>query len=169
MDTVSGGNLHNLLTVVAQLSLQYDSRMPDTDPTSADAEWKKIQQNTFTRWCNEHLKCVNQYIYNLETDLCDGLKLIALLQVLSHKKLPRHTKKPVFKPQKIENVSIALKFIEDENIRLVNIGKRVHYLRLYSQKSISSLSWLELIDGTGNDRMFRSYTAYGPVGGSERS
>ena len=97
--------------------------MPDHDPTAADAEWKKIQQNTFTRWCNEHLKCVNQYIYNLETDLCDGLKLIALLQVLSHKKLPRHNKKPVFKSQKIENVSIALKFIEDENIRLVNIGK----------------------------------------------
>lgn len=97
--------------------------MPDNDPTAADAEWKKIQQNTFTRWCNEHLKCVNQYIYNLETDLCDGLKLISLLQVLSQKKLPRHTKKPVFKSQKVENVSIALKFIEDENIRLVNIGK----------------------------------------------
>jgi filamin len=97
--------------------------MPETDPTAADAEWKKIQQNTFTRWSNEHIKCVNQYIYNLETDLCDGLKLIALLQVLSQKKPPRHNKKPVFKSQKIENVSIALKFIEDENIRLVNIGK----------------------------------------------
>jgi filamin len=59
--------------------------MPD-DPTVTDAEWKKIQQNTFTRWCNEHLKNANLYIYNLETDLCDGLKLLALLQVLSHKK-----------------------------------------------------------------------------------
>lgn len=97
--------------------------MPDTDPTSADAEWKKIQQNTFTRWCNEHLKCVNKYIYNLETDLVDGLKLIALLQVLSHKKITRFNKKPSFRPQKIENISIALKFIESENIRLVNIGK----------------------------------------------
>lgn len=97
--------------------------MPYTDPTSADAEWKKIQQNTFTRWCNEHLKCVNKYIYNLETDLCDGLKLIGLLQVLSHKKLPRHNKKPTFQSQKIENVSIALTFIEKENIRLVNIGE----------------------------------------------
>lgn len=95
--------------------------MPDTDPTSADAEWKKIQQNTFTRWCNEHLKCVNKYIYNLETDLVDGLKLIALLQVLSHKKISRFNKKPSFRPQKLENISIALKFIESENIRLVNI------------------------------------------------
>ena len=103
--------------------LQLDVKMPYTDPTSADAEWKKIQQNTFTRWCNEHLKCVNKYIYNLETDLCDGLKLIGLLQVLSHKKLPRHNKKPTFQSQKIENVSIALTFIEKENIRLVNIGE----------------------------------------------
>ena len=98
--------------------------MPYTDPTSADAEWKKIQQNTFTRWCNEHLKCVNKYIYNLETDLCDGLKLIGLLQVLSHKKLPRYNKKPTFQSQKMENVSIALKFIrERENIRFVNVGE----------------------------------------------
>ncbi|XP_057297037.1 filamin-B-like isoform X3 [Hydractinia symbiolongicarpus] len=95
-------------------------KMPD-DPTSTDAEWKRIQQNTFTRWCNEHLKCVNLYIHNLETDLCDGLKLIALLQVLSHKKIARYNKKPTFRPQKIENVAIALKFIEDEQIKLVNI------------------------------------------------
>jgi len=94
--------------------------MPD-DPTATDAEWKKIQQNTFTRWCNEHLRNVNLYIYNLETDLCDGLKLLALLQVLSHKKIRRFNKKPSFRPQKIENIAIALKFIEDEKIKLVNI------------------------------------------------
>lgn len=27
-----------------------------------DAIWKRIQQNTFTRWANEHLKTVNKYI-----------------------------------------------------------------------------------------------------------
>ena len=96
--------------------------MPD-DPTSSDAEWKKIQQNTFTRWCNEHLKVVNLYIYNLETDLCDGLKLIALLQALSHKRIAKYNKKPTFRPQKIENIAIALKFVEDEDIKLVNIGE----------------------------------------------
>ncbi|XP_066922248.1 filamin-A-like isoform X11 [Clytia hemisphaerica] len=94
--------------------------MPD-DPTAVDAEWKRIQQNTFTRWCNEHLKCANFYIYDIEKDLSDGLKLIALLQVLSHKKISRYNKKPTFRPQKLENIAIALKFIEDENIKLVNI------------------------------------------------
>ena len=96
--------------------------MSDTNPTSPDA-WRKIQQNTFTRWCNEHLKCVKKYIYNLETDLGDGLTLIALLQVLSHKEIKRYNKKPLSRPQKLENIFIALKFIESENIRLVNIGE----------------------------------------------
>ena len=106
------------------MSLQASSFLLD-DPTSGDAEWKKIQQNTFTRWCNEHLKCVNQYIYSLETDFSDGLKLISLLQVLSHKRIPRYNKKPTFPPQKRENVAIALKFIEQEQIKLVNIGEPV--------------------------------------------
>ena len=99
-----------------------DIRKSD-DPTAVDAEWKKIKQNTFTRWCNEHLKHVNMCIYNLEKDLNDGLKLIALLQVLSHKKIKRYNKRPSFRPQKLENIAIALRFIENEQIKLVNIGK----------------------------------------------
>uniref|UniRef100_A0A8B9MRI0 Calponin-homology (CH) domain-containing protein n=1 Tax=Accipiter nisus TaxID=211598 RepID=A0A8B9MRI0_9AVES len=54
-----------------------------------DAPWKRIQQNTFTRWCNEHLKCVQKRVGNLQTDLGDGLRLIALLEVLSQKKMGR--------------------------------------------------------------------------------
>lgn len=89
-----------------------------------DAQWKKIQQNTFTRWANEHLKTVEKHIGNLETDLCDGLRLITLIEVLSGKRLPKHNKKPSFRSQKLENVSVALKFLqEDEGIRIVNIGE----------------------------------------------
>ncbi|GFN93507.1 filamin-a [Plakobranchus ocellatus] len=95
--------------------------MDDQDPTSADAEWKKIQQNTFTRWVNDKLKTINEYVYNVETDLSDGILLIKLLEVLSHKKLRRYVKRPTFKAQRLENASVALKFIEDESIRLVNI------------------------------------------------
>lgn len=87
-----------------------------------DAPWKKIQQNTFTRWANEHLKLVNRRIDDLQWDLSDGLNIIALVEVLSHKKLPRHNKKPMFRSQKLENVSVALDFLENvEHIRLVNI------------------------------------------------
>ncbi|XP_039556634.1 filamin-A-like, partial [Passer montanus] len=60
------------------------AEMPATEKDLAeDAPWKRIQQNTFTRWCNEHLKCVQKRVGNLQTDLGDGLRLIALLEVLS--------------------------------------------------------------------------------------
>ncbi|ENN74330.1 hypothetical protein YQE_09300, partial [Dendroctonus ponderosae] len=93
-----------------------------------DAQWKKIQQNTFTRWANEHLKTVSKHIGNLETDLSDGLRLISLIEVLANKRLPKHTKKPSFRSQKLENVSVALKFLQDdEGIRIVNIEAKLDF------------------------------------------
>lgn len=88
-----------------------------------DAQWKRIQQNTFTRWANEHLKTIDKNIGSLETDLSDGLRLIALIEVLSQKRMPKHNKRPTFRSQKLENVSVALKFLEDEGIKIINIGK----------------------------------------------
>lgn len=88
-----------------------------------DAQWKRIQQNTFTRWANEHLKIINSNINNLETDLSDGLRLIALIEILSQKRMPKYNKRPTFRSQKLENVSVALKFLEVEGIRIVNIGE----------------------------------------------
>lgn len=90
-----------------------------------NAQWKLIQKNTFTRWTNEHLKVVNKHIGDLETDLSDGLRLIALVEVLSGKAfVHKYTRRPTLRPQKLENVTMALRFLErDEGIRLVNIGQ----------------------------------------------
>lgn len=103
--------------------------MPATEKDLAeDAPWKKIQQNTFTRWCNEHLKCVSKRIANLQTDLSDGLRLIALLEVLSQKKMHRkHNQRPTFRQMQLENVSVALEFLDRESIKLVSIGEGVGY------------------------------------------
>ncbi|XP_076844602.1 filamin B a isoform X2 [Brachyhypopomus gauderio] len=100
--------------------------MPATEKDLAeDAPWKKIQQNTFTRWCNEHLKCVNKRIADLQLDLSDGLRLIALLEVLSQKKMYRkYHPRPTFRQMKLENVSVALEFLDRENIRLVSIDSK---------------------------------------------
>ncbi|XP_043944575.1 filamin-C isoform X3 [Protopterus annectens] len=103
-----------------------DDEMPATEKDLAeDAPWKKIQQNTFTRWCNEHLKCVNKHIGDLQRDLTDGLRLIALLEVLSQKKMYRkyHTR-PNFRQMKLENVSVALEFLDREHIKLVSIDSK---------------------------------------------
>uniref|UniRef100_A0AAR2JI04 Calponin-homology (CH) domain-containing protein n=1 Tax=Pygocentrus nattereri TaxID=42514 RepID=A0AAR2JI04_PYGNA len=100
--------------------------MPATEKDLAeDAPWKKIQQNTFTRWCNEHLKCLNKKIGDLQRDLSDGLKLIGLLEVLSQKKMYRkYHARPNFRQMKLENVSVALEFLEREHIKLVSIDSK---------------------------------------------
>ncbi|KAG7281052.1 hypothetical protein CRUP_016684 [Coryphaenoides rupestris] len=103
-----------------------DDEMPATEKDLAeDAPWKKIQQNTFTRWCNEHLKCVNKSIGDLQREFGDGLKLISLLEVLSQKKMYRkHHVRPNFRQMKLENVSVALEFLDRERIKLVSIGEQ---------------------------------------------
>lgn len=100
--------------------------MPATEKDLAeDAPWKKIQQNTFTRWCNEHLKCVNKRLANLQTDLGDGLRLISLLEVLSQKKMFRkYNQRPTFRQMQLENVSVALEFLDKESIKLVSIDSK---------------------------------------------
>ncbi|XP_061423004.1 filamin-A-like [Lethenteron reissneri] len=100
--------------------------MPATDRDLAeDAPWKKIQQNTFTRWCNEHLKCVNKRLGDLQKDFSDGLRLIALLEVLSQKRMYRkHNPRPTFRQMQLENVSVALEFLDKENIKLVSIDSQ---------------------------------------------
>lgn len=112
------------------LSTDKDAEMPATEKDLAeDAPWKKIQQNTFTRWCNEHLKCVNKRIGNLQTDLGDGLRLIGLLEVLSQKKMFRkYNQRPTFRQMQLENVSVALEFLDKENIKLVSIGESRYFL-----------------------------------------
>ncbi|KAF1372057.1 hypothetical protein PFLUV_G00260380 [Perca fluviatilis] len=103
-----------------------EEEMPATEKDLAeDAPWKKIQQNTFTRWCNEHLKGLNKRIGDLQKDLSDGLKLIGLLEVLSQKKMFRkYHSRPNFRQMKLENVSVALEFLEREHIRLVSIDSK---------------------------------------------
>ncbi len=91
-----------------------------------DADWKRIQKKTFTRWCNEHLKVQKMFIDDLAKDFSDGVRLVVLLEVLSQKKIGRYNKKPRVHAQKMENVEKALDFImKKERIRLVNIGKRM--------------------------------------------
>ena len=110
-----------------------------------DAEWKRIQKKTFTRWCNEHLKVQNLKIEDLTSDLSDGVRLIVLIEVLSQKKIGRYSKKPRVHAQRMENVEMALDFItKKERIRLVNIGKAMQVIvftctcntKFYSCKNI---------------------------------
>lgn len=98
-----------------------------------DAKWKKIQQTTFTNWVNEVLKGTKYRAKNLKTDFKDGLMLVALLEALtSAGKVGNFNKRPRIKAQMIANLVACFKFIESENIKLVNVGELCYNIVLIS-------------------------------------
>jgi hypothetical protein len=88
-----------------------------------DRTWIDVQKKTFTRWSNNFLKDRKMFIQNLETDLSSGLHLINLLEIISMKEIGgKYNKAPKLRPQQLENVSLALKFIHNQGLKLVGIG-----------------------------------------------
>ena len=93
--------------------------------------WKKIQQRAFTNWFNDrlrgNLKVAKVQVNDLETDLKDGLLIIALLEQLAKpRKVGRYNKNPTNKLHCIENLGACFRFTKSENIKLVNIGKWIN-------------------------------------------
>ena len=86
-------------------------------------KWITIQQNTFTNWVNLQLQGTELHVEDLHTDLCDGVKLCVLVESLQKKRVGRVIKKPMNQHQFLENVSLALNAIAQDNVKLVNIGK----------------------------------------------
>ena len=93
-----------------------------------DENWKLLQQTTFTKWVNNalrgHLKTAKTQIRDLQTDLRDGLVLVELIDsIASPRKVGRYNRSPSIKPQMLENLGAVLRFLEREQIRVVNIGE----------------------------------------------
>eukprot|EP01113_Clastostelium_recurvatum_P018917 TRINITY_DN222_c0_g1_i3.p1 TRINITY_DN222_c0_g1~~TRINITY_DN222_c0_g1_i3.p1 ORF type:complete len:958 (+),score=357.35 TRINITY_DN222_c0_g1_i3:135-3008(+) len=89
---------------------------------SGNKTWIDVQKKTFTNWANNYLKERILKIGDLSKDLEDGILLINLLEVISSKKIPGFSKAPKVKFQKIENNNLALRFIQNEGLKLVAIG-----------------------------------------------
>lgn len=87
-----------------------------------EEEWIKIQADTFKNWVNVNLAETGKKVDNFEEDLRDGTKLVALVETLQKRKL-RHNKRPQNQHHELENISIALEAIQEDGIKLVNIGK----------------------------------------------
>mmetsp|Transcript_7368 Transcript_7368/g.15343 ORF Transcript_7368/g.15343 Transcript_7368/m.15343 type:complete len:621 (-) Transcript_7368:55-1917(-) len=87
-----------------------------------DSLWEEAQKKTFCGWVNMHLSKNNNRVQDLQTDFCDGVKLIALLEILNGKKIEgRYYRNPKSKPYKIDNVNFALSFITDTlKIKLIS-------------------------------------------------
>uniref|UniRef100_A0A671SCM9 Alpha-actinin-3-like n=1 Tax=Sinocyclocheilus anshuiensis TaxID=1608454 RepID=A0A671SCM9_9TELE len=76
---------------------------------------------TFTAWCNSHLRKAGTQIENIEEDFRNGLKLMLLLEVISGERLPKPDKGKM-RFHKIANVNKALDYISSKGVKLVSIG-----------------------------------------------
>ena len=84
------------------------------------------QKSSFTNWVNDRLKAGKQgapKILNLSTDLRDGLMLIRLLESLTKKKIKGYTKNPKMPAHQLDNLDLAIKFMREEGLKLIGIGK----------------------------------------------
>uniref|UniRef100_H3BAS1 Actinin alpha 2 n=1 Tax=Latimeria chalumnae TaxID=7897 RepID=H3BAS1_LATCH len=76
---------------------------------------------TFTAWCNSHLRKAGTEIENIEEDFRNGLKLMLLLEVISGERLPKPDRGKM-RFHKIANVNKALDYIASKGVKLVSIG-----------------------------------------------
>eukprot|EP01104_Vermistella_antarctica_P002470 TRINITY_DN12710_c0_g1_i1.p2 TRINITY_DN12710_c0_g1~~TRINITY_DN12710_c0_g1_i1.p2 ORF type:complete len:535 (+),score=185.87 TRINITY_DN12710_c0_g1_i1:60-1607(+) len=94
--------------------MAFDGRMSvmSMDRNKKEIETLRLHGKTFKAWCNAYLKKKKLRVAEMETDFCDGLMLISLLELLTGEEPPR---KPVYTPksdfQKIDNCAIAIEFI----------------------------------------------------------
>ncbi|CAG5127218.1 unnamed protein product, partial [Candidula unifasciata] len=102
-------------------------------------KWIEIQKNTFMNWVNLQLLGSGLTVSDFETDFDDGVRLCTLVASLQNRKIGRVIKNPVNQHQRLENVTLALKAIAEDNVRLVNIGSED--IVNGSQKLILGLIW----------------------------
>jgi hypothetical protein len=74
-------------------------------------DWLEVQNQSFLSWVNHYLEPIGMPVTDFTTDLADGLRLIALCEVLSGVKIPRYVKNPKFAAQKMANITEALDFM----------------------------------------------------------
>lgn len=86
--------------------------------------WEVVQIKAFTSWLNGYLEKRDLKIEDIKHDLNDGIRLINFLELLSGKQIKqRYDSKPASRIQKIQNLHIALTFLEKEmDIKARNLG-----------------------------------------------
>lgn len=82
-------------------------------------KWVEIQKKAFTFWVNRQLIKREEVpqVEDLQPDLANGVRLVALVEVLSNKPLEmKWSKQPVMKAHKITNCVLALGHLKNENV-----------------------------------------------------
>jgi len=80
---------------------------------SGESSWVRVQEKAFTAWMNETVQKRNMQVSDLRTDLESGLTLINFFEILcGHPLGEKFEKKPSQRIQKINNIHLALRFLE---------------------------------------------------------
>uniref|UniRef100_A0A8C7CRJ2 Spectrin repeat containing, nuclear envelope 1b n=1 Tax=Oncorhynchus kisutch TaxID=8019 RepID=A0A8C7CRJ2_ONCKI len=90
---------------------------------TTDETGEAVQKRTFTKWINSHLakRKPPLEVTDLFEDIKDGVKLLALLEVLSGQRLPCEQGRQLKRIHWVSNIGTALRFLEGRKIKLVNI------------------------------------------------
>lgn len=89
----------------------------DNKRENESAKWVEVQKKAFTFWVNRQLlkRPDVPQIEDLQPDLSNGVRLIALVEALSEKQLEmKWSKQPVMKAHKITNCVLALGHLKNE-------------------------------------------------------
>lgn len=96
------------------------------EPGLKERGWENVQIKAFTQWLNQYLNKRDLEVKEIKSDLNDGVKLLNFLELLSGKKVSaRYDRNPPSRIQKIQNLHIALNFLEkdlDFNVKVVGVG-----------------------------------------------
>ena len=95
-----------------------------------DDIWVSIQHHTFRNWVNVQLRGTGIEVQDLSEDMRDGVALVTLVETLQKRKL-RKVKKVMNQHHALENVTIALNAINEDGIKLVNIGECIGFSEPY--------------------------------------
>lgn len=98
--------------------------MANTEENIKDKKWEQVQIKAFKSWVNSTLEKKNiPPVEDLKTDFQDGVRLCNFLETVSNKRIGKYDTKPSHQIQKIQNLSIALQFVQNVlEVKLVSLG-----------------------------------------------
>jgi hypothetical protein len=88
-----------------------------------ETTWNEIQTKTFLSWVNHHLASKGVTVTDLREAFKDGVNLILLLEALTNRRVGRYNPNPRFTSHKLDNLLVAISFIERTwNVKVLGVN-----------------------------------------------
>lgn len=124
------------------------------------AKWIASQKNTFTKWCNNHLKKKGyQLLEDIYVDFSDGVRLMLLIHSIYGVPVPKFNKNARTRIHKLDNLANAFKMISEAEIpvkllkpeNLVDHDQRMILGMIWTMILHSSIQFISIEDATAKD------------------